>query len=393
MRSVGIICEYNPFHNGHLRQIELLREKNAEAVVCLMSGNVTQRGEFACADKYTRARAALASGADLVLELPYPYSAASAEFFAAAGVCMLDALGVDEINFGSESGDAEKLRRSAERTATADFINEYKKLLSDSPIGSAAAYAEAYRRLYGEELSDLPNDLLAVAYFKAAHRAKISIELTTVKRIGDGFSETELKGGEYPSATALRGLFFSKETEMAFSNMPSSAAEVYREALEKEDAFSDIHRIETSVLSFFRTTDPKSLEGIAEAGGGVAQRLCAASRKATSLDGLFELSATKRYTRARLQRAVMFCMTGVTEEDLREEPKYTTLLAANKVGRKFLSSCDSSSLKIITKPADSPECRQKELSIRADSLYTLTLPRPKEADEYLRRFPKISEND
>ena len=145
MKTVGIICEYNPFHTGHLHQINGLGDAT---VVCLMSGNVTQRGEFAVTDKYTRAACALKSGADLVLELPFPFCASSAEFFAAAGVCILDAIGVDEINFGSESGNAERLRRIAELSSGADFDEKYKKKLEDDPtLGTAQAYFEVCREL------------------------------------------------------------------------------------------------------------------------------------------------------------------------------------------------------------------------------------------------------
>lgn len=394
MSSVGIICEYNPFHNGHLRQISLIRKRGIDTVVCVMSGNVTQRGEFACADKYIRAEAALLSGADLVLELPYPYSAASAEFFAAAGVCALDALGVDEINFGSESGDERRLKAIAEATSTKEFSELYGNILSDSPeLGSAAAYEEACQKTLGGEFLGGSNDLLALSYFRAAIRAKIETPLTVTKREGAGYSETDICNFEYPSATGIRNLLEKGEFAKAFSYMPSESAEVYRTALESDRFPTDMNKIESAILSFFRLTDPEMLEDIAEASGGVAQRLCSAAKKATDLRSFFELAATKRYTDARLRRTVLFCMTGVKALDIRSTPEYLTLLAANEKGRKFLSARKTDGITVVTKPADAPDGRQKYLSQKADELYTLTLPKVCASATYLRCSPKILEKD
>lgn len=395
VKSVGIICEYNPFHKGHLRQISLLRERgDVDTVVCLMSGNITQRGELACTDKYTRAEAALLSGVDLVLELPYPYSAASAEFFAAAGVCALDAVGVDEINFGSESGDADRLKAMAEATSTEAFSKLYASILEKSPeLGSAAAYEMACREAFGGEFFGQSNDLLALSYFRAAHRARIETPLTVIKREGADYSETDIGRFEYPSATGIRRLFESGEFEKAFAYMPNEAADVYRAAYKNSSFPTDMSKIESAVLSFFRLTDPETLDGIAEASGGVAQRLCGAARKATDLGSFFELAATKRYTDARLRRAVIFCMTGVRADDVRSTPEYLTLLAANEKGRRFLSERKANGIKTVTKPADAPDGRQKLLSRRADELYTLTLPKPCASDIYMRCSPKISEKD
>ncbi len=395
MRSIGIICEYDPFHLGHERQIKLIRERCEDArVVCLMSGNATQRGSFAITDKYTRAAAALSSGADAVLELPFPYSASSAEFFAAAGVCLLDALGVDEINFGSESGDLEALFKIAEILMSEEFELKYReKTKTDTSCGAARAYAESYFELTGKELTNGPNDLLALAYIKAALRSRTDVKLTTVARVGAGFNQVELKEEQYPSATAIRRSFTANEFEKALSHLPDGSAEVYRNAAERGACPTDTSKLDSAILSFFRLCEPTELEKFAEASGGVAARLASASREAVNTREMLERASTKRYTDVRLRRAVLFCLLGVTPNDLRATPAYTTLLAANRKGREFLSKRRGCGITIVTKPSDAPLCRQRELSEKLDSLFVQTLPRPQEAGSFFRLSPKISESD
>ena len=142
-KTVGIICEYNPFHSGHRYQIEDVRSLGFDRIVCVMSGNSVQRGEFAITDKYTRAEMAVNGGADLVLELPFPYSSSSAEFFALAGVRILENAGVDAICFGSECGDIDKLRKAANVCESEGFADNYKELISRG-MGATNAFFEAY---------------------------------------------------------------------------------------------------------------------------------------------------------------------------------------------------------------------------------------------------------
>ena len=125
MRTVGIVCEYNPFHRGHGRQIDILRKSGAETIICAMSGNFSQRGELTVADKYTRAETAVRYGADVVIELPFPYSSLSAEGFCRAGVHILASLGCDTLCFGSETCDKELLSHAADIISSSQFISEY----------------------------------------------------------------------------------------------------------------------------------------------------------------------------------------------------------------------------------------------------------------------------
>lgn len=389
MRSVGIICEYNPLHLGHARQISALREAGYGAVVCLMSGNAVQRGDFACADRYTRASAALRAGADLVLELPYPYSMASAAYFALAGVGILDSLGVGELNFGSECGSLEALTRAAEIAATEELDLRYREELKRGK-GTARAYAEAFEALAGKELPGGANDRLAIAYISAILKTGAKLGPTLIKREGAAFSDSEVRDGEYPSATALRRLIAEGRLGEAYAFMPEGTAQIFRRAKEKGLFPADAGRASAAILGYFRLAAPECRTAFAEAGGGLYRRLCAASYEATDLDGLLSAAASKRYTDSRIRRAVFFSMTGVTEDDLRRPPEYTTLLAANSRGRAFLREAYWS-FPVVTKPADAPVSRQRELSRRFDALFTLALPRALPAGELERRSPEICE--
>jgi predicted nucleotidyltransferase len=379
-----------------LRQIEAARARGA-AVVCLMSGNLTQRGDFAIADKLTRAHAALSCGADLVLELPFPYCASGAEFFAAAGVCILDALGIDEINFGSECGDRERILAAAKIASAPDFDEKYRAILDRDPtLGAARAYFELFREA-GLDGDLPPNDILGLAYFKAALRAGCESKLTVIKREGAGYSDENLTPDQLPSATALRRLMLGGDVDAALAAMPPAAADALRAAASRGEAPCNTRAIESAILAFFRLTDPASLDGFAEAGGGLAHRLCAAARESADLDGFFAAAASKRYTDARLRRAVINCMVGVTPADLRATPAYVQLLAANATGRELLSSMKkTSAIPVVTKPADAESlgeaaARQYTLTARADALFTLTLPTPRPVGEYIRRRPIITE--
>ena len=386
MKITGIICEYDPFHNGHEYLLRQARE-GSDAVVCVMSGNATQRGGFAIADKYTRAEMALHGGADLVLELPYPFSSASAEYFASAGVAILSSVGAERICFGSECGNTEKLMKAADVALTREFRR------SRGDEGTAEGYFEAleesYAKVYGESLSLAPNDILGVEYGKAIMRGKYAIQPMAFERLGDGFLSSSAGASPFASATALRSYIREKGTDGLAAYMPKTAVELLDRAVADKTAPVDIKRIESAVLSFFRLTSPEALADIAELGNGLEYRLCEAALKAGTLDEFFSLAATKKYTDSRIRRAVLFAMTGVMRHDLKTLPQYTTLLAVNAEGREVLSQLRKKEnvIPVVTKPADGKSVseRQYTLSYLLDCLFTLAMPTPTEAGAFMRK--------
>ena len=383
MAVFGIVCEYNPFHNGHAYLIDEARRMGAERIVCVMSGNAVQRGELAVADKYTRARIALCCGADLVLELPYPYSAASAEYFSRAAMRVLSEL-CDTVIFGSESGDIELLRQASAIAKKADFRENVRKRTT---LGEGAASA------YFGELADRgirglsSNDLLGIEYMRAAADAGYGLLFATVQRKGAAYSQKELGQDEYPSATAIRELMTDNgcERDALCKYMPSEAARILCEAY-KNGEITDISLIDRATVAFFRLNDAHGFENIAEAGGGLINRVCSLAREYSSAKSLFEALRTKRYTDARIRRAMLFAMTGVTHTMLDTPVAYTTLLAANEKGRELLSvSRRTRTLSVITKPSTAPECTQTEVNARLDALFILARPNAGSANDMLKK--------
>lgn len=412
MRASGVICEFNPFHNGHAYLLSRMREEVGEdgCVICLMSGRFVQRGEAAMADPYLRGQMALAGGADLVLELPFPWSAAGAEHFAAAGVRVLSRLGVDSLTFGSECGDPDLLTHAARAVADPAFGDIYAALCRQG-MGTTAAYTEALQRV-SEKMGDaLPagfpssNDLLGIAYIKAL--AQIRCETgqapvtRVVTRLGAGYREDTLTEGAYPSATALRILLREAACDpvaleaMLEGTMPEGALAILLTSISEGNTPIEGDRLLPFYHTLYRLKSPEDMEFCAEWGGGPAGHICRHARTEATPEGFFSSLRTKQYTDARLRRALLFGAVGVTEQDLRAIPAYTTLLAANQKGRAYLKAWQKANRDaedgfcVVTKPADAPNGRQRELSDLADGLFTLCFPTPREAGEMYKRMPRI----
>ena len=372
MSTFGIVCEFNPFHKGHKYLFDQARLAGADIIVCVMSGNSVQRGEFAVADKYVRAEAAVREGADLVLELPYPWCTGSAEYFARGAAAVL-AQTCDTILFGSECGDISTLKNAAEISDSEEFRKSFGEKLTGGVPAAEAYFSELAERV-GVELSS--NDILGVEYLRALSARGADIEAKTVKRKGNAYREEELDETRYPSATALRKLWKSSSVDESGDYIPENALDVFARA-EKEGAIANTSLIDSAVLYFFRTHTGEELSVFAECGGGVANRLCNAAREATSYAQLIELASTKRYTYAKIRRAILFAMTGVTDKMLKESPEYTVLLGASDRGRELLGNMrkkEGKSVEVITKGADAPkESLQFAVSERLDALFTLSL--------------------
>lgn len=380
MKNVGIICEYNPLHGGHKYQMSRLREMGAERIVCLMSGNAVQRGELAIMPKNLRAMAAIEAGADAVFELPFPYSAGSAEFFASAGVDILARLGVDTIAFGSETGDIRVLRELSLKAV------EYKPS-EDKSVGTASDYFSS--------LGDLrSNDILGIEYLKAGRKYAPEMEFVTIKREGAGYHESAAEGA-YPSATEIRRAIVGGEVERYDEfQLPNESKIRILQAMQNGE-ISLMKNIESAVLFFWRSCDVSIVGEFAECGGGVAERLAASAREARSLEEMLSLAATKRYTDSRLRRAVLFGMIGVKLDDLKRPAGYLEILAANGRGIELLSA--TRGIEVVAKPSKVPAtasaARQFELARRLDSIYTLAMNSPREMGCFLKQSPQIVKND
>ena len=397
LRSVGIICECNPPHEGHFYLMKQARAAGAEAIVCVMSGCFTQRGEAAVLDPRTRAAILLDGGADAVFELPFPHSSSSAEFFAAAGVSMLERLGVEELWFGSECGDLSLLWKQAELAESEAFLLAYRDACRGGMEGTAEAYFRVLSQMGGAN-GLLPNDTLGIAYLKAIRRQGALIRPHTVRRIGSGFSDDTLRAGEVPSARALRRLLAERGVEAWKPYLSQNGYELVSARAEEGVAPAELARAETAILSHFRLARGEDLEAVPELGGGLGRRIAEAALASASLEELVQRATTKKYPEARIRRGILFSMLGITEEDLRTPPSYAVLLGANRAGCGFLKTVKKSArIPIVTCRGDLPraerEGRQLALCHRAWALYTLCLPSATSADRFLRASSLILEKD
>ena len=400
-KIAGIVCEYNPFHTGHEYQIQEIRKMGYDKIVCVMSGNTVQRGEFAVMDKYARAEVAVKCGADLVLELPYPYSSSGAEFFAAAAVKILSAVGVGALCFGSECADIEKLKTAAQICESDVFAEEYRNAASGEK-GTASAYFDAYEKAAeklgcGGIASFGSNDLLGISYIRAIIRNKLDIVPITIKREGSAYNDDSFEeDGSHPSALMIRNAL-KRGTDDLGKMMPKASYETLSKNISSEDAPCLIKNIERAVLAFFRLADAEILtkSKIAEAGGGLAERLCKCAKTAKSYEELLELASGKKYTKARVRRVILAAMAGATEQDIREIPAYSTVLAFNNVGREILASLrreENIGIRFVTKPADAQSlgekaARQFALTENTDALFTLAKPAVGTSGEYVAHSP------
>ena len=380
MKTVGIICEYNPIHLGHVGHIKKTRKIVGEdsAIICVMSGNYVQRGDFAVFSKHVRAAAAVRSGADLVVELPTPYVLLSAEGFARAGVYILDNMGVCEyISFGSESGDLEKLKSAAELVASHEAEEEIKKWLGEG-LSYAAALQKAADKAAEGEFSDIfrsPNNVLGIEYLKAINYYNSKLKPLTMTRTGGDHDSDE----GY-SASRLRKILMNGETP--WDLMPEAAAKIYEKEILEGRGPVFMKDYEAPMLSRLRMIEDYSQ--IPNNSEGIDKRFLKYAMSEPTIEEILAKIKTKRYPMSRIRRMLMCACLGIKAEDSALPPSYIKLLAMNEVGAKLLKSAkENSKLPIITKPAEGKKLfgRAKNLfktEVSATDFYSLALSSEKE---------------
>ena len=321
----GIICEYNPLHLGHKKQIDCIRAADPDGIiVCLMSGNYVQRGKPAIADKSIRAKAAVLAGADLVLELPITAALSSAERFASEGVRILSHF-CTHLCFGAETADPEVLMATAQALLREDFP-EKLRLQLDKGLSFPAARAAALTEM-GVPSVTKPNDILATEYCKAILSQGSSLIPWPIQRGGDYHDETADE--ENPSATAVRKLML--ESGMWLDYVPEVARDCF--------CCARLHTLaagERAILSKLRTMTDAEFEAIPYGSEGLWRKLMHNARRFANLEDVITATKSKRYTRTRLDRMVMCAYLGISKEMLASPAPYVRVLAFNDMGRKIL---------------------------------------------------------
>ena len=384
VETVGIIIEYNPMHTGHLYLLEQVRARlGAEtAVIGVMSGDFVQRGDFALLRRQARARAAAESGVNLVLELPLPWAAASAERFAGGGVEILEATGVvTRLAFGSECGDAQALLRAAACLDTEPYRAALRRRLP-SGMSYAACRQAAAAEVLGERDAALlahPNNNLGVEYCRALLRRDSGIHPLTIPRAGDAHDQTA-PGEGHPSATALRALIRAGEADRALARMAPAMAAVYREEAAAGRTPVFLETCERAMLARLRSMTEADFAALDQGREGLYRRLYRASRTAPTLEALLAEAKTKRYAHARLRRMVLWAYLGLVPAAVPDRVPYLRVLAADALGRELLARMRKTArLPILTKPSHVrrlPEGAQHlfALEARGADLYALAYP-------------------
>ena len=362
MKTVGIICEYNPFHLGHQKQINRVRAAFGDdtAIICLMSGNFVQRGQPAIFHKALRARGAVLAGADLVLELPVTCALSSAEGFARGGVEILGKF-CDHLCFGCETGDSDSLMVTAKALLSEEFKPLLRSELDKGPSFPAARAAALEAMGMDAEILRRPNDILAVEYCKAILSTGTAMRPFPITRGGN--YHAQIPDSENPSATALRRQILTRESWQSY--VPETVREVFENA-----PVHTLQAAERAVLMKLRTMADAEFEALPYGSEGLWRKFMHASRIESSIDAITAATKSKRYTATRIQRMLLCAFLGITEADLSSPAPYVRALALNDRGRSVLKQARE--FMHIINAGESVDHPYYQMERRCADLYALT---------------------
>ncbi len=360
MDATGIICEYNPLHSGHKKQIDTIRAEHPDTgIVCLMSGNYVQRGVPAIVDKSLRAQAAILCGADLVLELPLTASLSSAEGFAQEGVRILGGF-CNRLCFGTETADRKTLFSVAHALLSQEFPIALRLELDKGLSFPAARQAALQAMGLNSDILALPNDILATEYCKAIVQQGLAMEIMPIRREGS-YHDTTINP-ENPSATALRGAMLQNEPWLAY------VPETVRETLES----GTLHTLsagEQAILYRLRAMTDEEYMALPYGSEGLWRKLMHNARTLDTLEEIITATKSKRYTRTRLDRMVLCAFLGITADNISSPAPYVRVLALNDRGRNLLRAARS--IGCFPNAGEDTKHAYQELEYRSGRLYSL----------------------
>lgn len=351
---LGIVSEYNPFHNGHVHHLQVSKQlTKTDFTVAVMSGNFVQRGDTALVDKWTRAEMALKAGIDLVIELPTVYALSSAENFADGAVKILNSLGVvDFISFGSEIGEI---------TPLSDVANilykepkEFSSLIT-AQLRSGLSYPKAREialsQFFGssKKYSDIvsnPNNILGVEYLKALKRHKSHITPLTIKRDYADYNSKQEKNG-IASATAIRTMIQNKKN--IHRVIPFETYELIEECKEKGNIIPNLSVFEKEIIYTLRKMTLSEIAALPDVSEGLENKIKSAANNFNTLEELITNIKSKRYTQSRIQRILLYALLNISQKDISASKKvtpYIRVLGFNKHGKRIISAIAAANPKL-----------------------------------------------
>ena len=387
---LGIIAEYNPFHNGHLYHIQKSKEQTgAKFVVCVMSGNFVQRGNTSIVDKWTKAKLAIENGVDLVLELPTIYSVSSAESFAQGAVKILENLGiVDTISFGTETNDFAALNNIA--TILTEEPKEFVNMLKED-LKQGLSFPKARENALIKYLNDdvrykdilnSPNNILGVEYLKSLKQIKSKIAPVAIKREKVYYNDNFIVD-DFASATAIRKLVANKDFSGLIKVVPRSCYETVLKEFEAGNVVLDLQKFEKEIFYTLRRMSVSEIAELPDVSEGLENTIKNAANFCNDIKDFIDIVKTKRYTQTRIQRILVFALLGITKKDVQTAKKvipYARVLGFNEKGKLLLSgiSQNNPKMQVVTSVkrfldnnTNKAYKRMMEIDIFSTDVYTL----------------------
>lgn len=354
---LGIVSEYNPFHNGHIHHLEISKQlTKTDFTVAVMSGNFVQRGDTALVDKWTRTEMALKSGIDLVIELPTVYALSSAENFADGAVKILNSLGVvDFISFGSEIGEITPLLDVA--NILYKEPKEFSSLIT-AQLRSGLSYPKAREiaisqffgssQKYSSIVSN-PNNILGVEYLKALKKHRSHIRPLTIKRDYADYNSNQEKNG-IASATAIRTMIKNKKN--VHKVIPYESYELLEKCINEGKVIPSLAVFEKEIIYTLRKMSLSEIAELPDVAEGLENKIKAAANNFNTLEELIANIKSKRYTQSRIQRILLYALLDISKKDITQSKRvtpYIRVLGFNKHGKRIISAIAAANpkLKII----------------------------------------------
>ena len=389
---LGIVAEYNPFHNGHLHHLtESQKLVKADYTIAVMSGNFTQRGDASIIDKWSRTQMAIENGIDLVIELPTIYAISSAENFASGAVKILDSLGiVDFMSFGSECNDISILSEVTD--VLTNEPSEYKTLLSHE-LSRGVSFPKARERALMMYLNDIrrfnnvlssPNNILGIEYLKALDRQNSKIHPITIKREGSAYNDDSIPlNSGFASATSIRNLCQSHDISILQNFMPETSFNILQDCLENGHLVKNISEFDKTIIYTLRKMSIDEIANLPDVSEGLEFAIKSAVSQCNTITELLSIINTKRYTQTRLKRIFLYALLGITKKDMqisKTTKPYIRILGFNSKGRKLISEISKHNRKLtiissVKKFMDSNSNKNLKLMLEKDiwatNVYTL----------------------